>query len=416
MCYFNLEGADPLNRVIKGNWSDDYMRFVEGQESPAIFHKWTALSVLASTLGRNIYLDFGYYNVYPNLYVILVADSARFRKTVAMGIGMEILGALDDSPNVLSQKITPEAIIQELEATGMMRGPDGLARNSECTIFSPELAVFLGEDSFSNGTAALLTTFYDCPDKWAYETKSRGKERLHHVVVNFSGASTIAWLRRCVPHDAVGGGFFSRFLSVFAQEGGKLIPRPKVTADMLQIKDNLIHDLNIIRSIKGECSLTAKACDFFDSWYLDWMGSLTGDAGYRPKKHIAVLKIAMLLSISRSSSLDVTVDDLTGAIQLLDQIEPSMDDLRQAMDISAKGKEAEGVLEHIRKSGNYGVSRTKLLRLCWRSIDAEGLDKIISTLTEAGLINPMMIKRKGRMGRRYKTTKSGDDQPQKGGD
>src|SRR4051812_17371274 len=72
----------------------DYLAYAgHGEsESPAVFHRWTCVSIISALLGRQIWLPFGHANIYPNQYVLLMGPPAS-RKGTAMGIGKNLLKA-----------------------------------------------------------------------------------------------------------------------------------------------------------------------------------------------------------------------------------------------------------------------------------------------------------------------------------
>ena len=344
----------------------------------------------------------GYFKIYPNLYVILVAESAKCRKSSALRIGTGILDLIDDGPAPLAEDITPEAVISDLEATGMQRDEQGEAKNSECVISAEELSVFLREDAFRSGIAALLTRFYDTPDKWKKKTKTGGPEALHDVVVNLFAATTPTDLRQCFPHSAEGGGFLSRFIFVHSNKSGAIISRPKVTQKMLQTKSDLIHDLSAIRQLRGECVMTEEAGEFYDRWYNKWMKDTEEASGYEPKKHTFVLKLAMVLSACRSNKLDLTFDDINAALKYLTELEPGMKEVRESIWMSPVGELCEKILKLIRSCKQEGIMRSALLNRATRFVDAEMLTRVITTLDEAELIEVETMRRgKIAYGQRY---------------
>lgn len=105
---------------------DLYKQYTQGQESPESFHFWTAVGLVASVAGRSIWTDRGYYNLYPNHYIILVSKSALARKSTAFAkIGIPrvlepTLKILDSNglggggPTLIGHKMTPESLCQEL--------------------------------------------------------------------------------------------------------------------------------------------------------------------------------------------------------------------------------------------------------------------------------------------------------------
>ena len=144
------------------NWLTSYCHFTKEQESPSMFHLWVGLSVIASTLGRRCYIDRGYYTLYPNLYIVLVGGSARAKKTTAINIGYDIYREAFPDACLISQKITPEALIGVLVST--------TAEQSGGTIVSDELSVFLGNSNKDATLIQLLTKLYDCGNKLDYHT------------------------------------------------------------------------------------------------------------------------------------------------------------------------------------------------------------------------------------------------------
>ena len=59
-------------------------------ESPVTFHRWSFLTCVAASLGRNFYLPFGHGVIYPNLLTLLVGAPAT-RKTSAIRIASRLL-------------------------------------------------------------------------------------------------------------------------------------------------------------------------------------------------------------------------------------------------------------------------------------------------------------------------------------
>ncbi|KKL20109.1 hypothetical protein LCGC14_2458730, partial [marine sediment metagenome] len=93
------------------DWLTGYLEYTGDQESPSLFHLWVGLSVIASALGREVWINRGYYTLFPNMYVVLIGASARVRKTSAIRIGYELFREALPNNTLISQKITPEALI-----------------------------------------------------------------------------------------------------------------------------------------------------------------------------------------------------------------------------------------------------------------------------------------------------------------
>ena len=212
-----------MSRKCKPSWIDCYLEYTRVQESPTAFHEWVGMMLLSTAVGRHVWIPRIKYTIYPNLFVILVAGSAKCRKSIAIAIGMDILKALEKPPMIFAQKITTEALIQALE----LAKADGASAGLIC---ASELAVFMGPDAAQTGIIPTLTDLYDSPQEWVYHTRGRGKEVLRNVTLSVLAASTRAWLRSSIPADAIGGGFTSRIVFVCQDAPSKLILFPEDAA------------------------------------------------------------------------------------------------------------------------------------------------------------------------------------------
>ena len=64
--------GEPQQRQLD-DWLDSYLDFTTGNESPEKLHLWTALALLSAAVKRQIWMDRGFYKLYTNIYVLMVA-------------------------------------------------------------------------------------------------------------------------------------------------------------------------------------------------------------------------------------------------------------------------------------------------------------------------------------------------------
>jgi hypothetical protein len=135
-----------MARLCEGGFVGSYLKYTSKQESPVIFHVWTALTVLSAVLRRNVWMDSGgdgtsqtgYYRIYPNIYKVLVSPSGVGRKGTAMKLGVQILDKSGvEIPNIRG-KITSTRIVSRLIKT-QEKHPQ---RISTLLIYSEEFKVF----------------------------------------------------------------------------------------------------------------------------------------------------------------------------------------------------------------------------------------------------------------------------------
>ena len=96
------------------NWIESYQKYTEETESPVIFHEWTAFACVSAALQRKTWFRLGRFKIYPNLFIVLVAEPGVARKTQAKNFGEDILAQVTGV--ILSADSTsPQAMLEDLE-------------------------------------------------------------------------------------------------------------------------------------------------------------------------------------------------------------------------------------------------------------------------------------------------------------
>ena len=69
---------------------DQYLDYTKDTEACSIYHRWCSIISISALLARNVYLKFGHFTVYPNIYGMLIGEPGA-RKTTAIKIAKELL-------------------------------------------------------------------------------------------------------------------------------------------------------------------------------------------------------------------------------------------------------------------------------------------------------------------------------------
>lgn len=379
-------------RKIKDSWITEYLRFTKGQESPTTFHLWVAISVIASALERSVFLDRAYYTLYPNLYVVLVADSEVCMKTTAADIGMDLLISkqIENRPCVFAQKITPEALVSALCNECAVDEAGVVFKNAAAVIYAEELSVFLGKEAYASGMVSILTSLYGCRDVWEYETIGRGKDIAYNTCINLLGASTPEWLRMSIPVDAVGGGFTSRIIFVYQDATDREFAHPEKGSEEAEMEKNLLHDLSLIRRLRGEFKFTPEAKDMYTKWYRGYRQAQMDGKTVTVRKKDLILKIGMVMSAAEGDTLLITEENLSKATRVLDENEKFLPEAMRILSSTPIGVEANKVATIIRKHPK-GIMHDELMRATMYSLDKTKLTEIIGTLASAKVITVHLI-------------------------
>ena len=253
-------------------------------------------------------------------------------------------------------------------------------------IIASELSTMLGATSYADDLKFLLTDLYDNKVDDGYTTKKSGRIKLQNVNINLLGGSTPTWMARNFSEDAFGGGFMGRTIFVYQEEGTR-IPWPEKSEELEVLEQMLIVDLQHISRITGNFFVTSKAKDFYSDWYMERkLEAGTRMAGYFERKHIHLLKIAMILAIAEGDTKIIDVRHCKAALVLLEQIEDWMPDAFAYIGATTEAQVEQQILEFLRSCRGYATAPT-LLKHVRKSVKGKReFDAIMTTLEASGTV------------------------------
>ena len=384
---------------------ESYMAYTSGQESPTDFHYWTAVSTLSSAVGRKVWLDRGYYKLYPNHYVILVAGSALSRKSSAINIGIRILrkalerfkesGIDAGSISVLSAKMTPEALCRALSTKGIksMYADEEGEEDGETKIgrpvllYSSELGVFLSRTAQMNGLVDLLIDFYDCPDEWEYLTKTQGADFVHDVYTSMLSATTPDWISANITGSVFNQGLVGRTIFIYSDRAQSRVAHPQLTDFERYHEAKLLDYIESKLMLSGEVKLTDEAYEYYENWYnlrADPGDNQSMSSGFFGREHDHVLKLAMTISLSRSNDLVVTVEDIQESVDKIASVCKGLTKVFHEVKQQNEIFEVQYIESIIKEKGK--ISHSDLLRLVRRKMNSNQVKEVINVLKQSEII------------------------------
>lgn len=279
-----------------------YLDFVDlkSTESPAIYHRWVCASMLGAMMGRQIYLPFGHGKIYPNQYIMLMGSPAT-KKGTAMKVGERFLRATGYD-RFSADKNSKEQFLKGMKQydgdneNGMMDLEVlTLDAPAECYLYAEEFVDFIGQGD--TGFMMMLTKLWDNPPVYKHP-KITGKDvEVHKPTVSVLGASTAATFALSFPPEAVGTGFMSRMLLIFAEPTNQRIAWPGAPDEMQ--KAMIVERMKEMRKLKGEMKKTKEFHELAEKIYQN-MVFIPDErfAYYMERRHQHLLKLSMILAIS----------------------------------------------------------------------------------------------------------------------
>lgn len=377
-----------MPRLLKEPWLDAYMKYVSQSKSPETFRLWSGISVLSSTLKRNIFLWFNQeFKVFPNQYIILTGPPG-----VGKGAAMNPATNLAKEAgvvNYLSDRITAERIVELIAqgfthpvvtTTGGVTTSQAVTEHT-ATILSDELPVFIGS---SDWMLPFLCTIWT-KNEFDYQTKHKGNKYIKEMCVSILGGCVPEYLRKLCKDTLapVTGGFTARCIFVYASKETQL-PHIKWGApdkQKSQLEHDLIEDLKTVSRIGGEIYLTPEAQTYWESKYGQvTSGDFESDALANFKSRIPshVLKCAMTLCLSEQDDLLITRPQLEKAVALVEQVRDNVDVTFRAVGESSLAVAQDRVMKFI--EGRGICTSKEILKYNSRHITEEQLLAILKTL------------------------------------
>lgn len=403
--------VDQTNKPAAGrdcrNWLTGYVDFTSQWEPPNIFNKWVGLLVLSAACQRRVWLADGNSNIFPNLFVILVAPSG-VGKTSAMREAVPFIEAA--GVPISPAKITAAKLVKTLSEVGTHHEDLGIL--TPYVVWAEELPSFLGSDAYKSGMLADLTALYDCPESWTKETKNKGVDSIPAPYICIMAGATAQGIFDVLPPGAISQGFTARLIFVHASYNQKRVPEKPWTSVHTELKEALTHDIQQIAKLKGPAHFTDLAKTLWVDYYMhrpapqDEFGDVRLQ-GYSARKPFYIKKLALLLSLAERNDLVVDASHVEQAKQLLEELDKSLKEVYEEIAPNTIVQHYSKIVKKIKSLGGR-VQHSVLMRFFAYTLDGREFEMAMKALVDMGAVEIDQEKStSGRYIRIYQLTKLG---------
>lgn len=387
---------------------------VEDTESPRVFHIWSALWAVSSSLGRRCWLPFGTFDLFPNQYVLIVGSPAS-RKSTALSLARKLVknstgvrfapadtggqrqglviamqGSEEDhskeylgAAELGARENTISSLTDLAEITNV---PDETqfeiadADKHHISVAASEFSRFIGQNNLS--MMDFLVERYDGED---YEYKTRQSNIvLKKTLLNMLAATTPTSLNNSLPPAAGGQGFLSRMILVYGAKKHKSIPRPKAPPEAMvgAIQDRLS---DVYHQLHGSFSETKDGQAYSESLYGYDIGvSDARFAYYAERRYTHLIKLAMVLAASRLETV-ITRTDYEEAHRILCATELGMTEALGEFGMNPMAVLKQEILEQLRaQQGPLPMSA--ILAMFHRDASSRDITEVVNDLIRVGQI------------------------------
>jgi hypothetical protein len=423
-------------------WLDGYLSYA-GEAcplTPDILHEGMALWLLATAATRRMKFGLGGIDIYPNLYILIVATTSLYRKTTAMEMAKKVLRAANLESLLLPEDATPEALFDELAGVkpanfdSMMQEDKnawllGRSVAAQRAIMRDECSALFGlmKKDYNAGLTELLLQGYDSNSgRLRKQLKSKGLITVRDLSLSFLGATTPFMLGKYMSDEEQQNGFKARF-AIITPDGPPVwrdvagpVGIPALLTQQLRRMfmdilpwhngqrpggSSMLNDVISPPVTQVQASAEAvrqmQAYSKATSFDLIQNRSLPdGMTGNYARLGTQLVKVAMLMAAVEAEELPIRVEarHVYAAQEIVERWRESLHRLQRDIARSHQNVE-EKVLDYLRSAGEGGASLRDIKRDCGFKQNNMAQDALVS-LGEEGVIEQVKMPAPGGKGGR----------------
>lgn len=397
------------------SWLDKLVEQHSELETPLNFWRWSGIAAISAVLKDNVWMDRQIYNLYPNIYVMLHAESG-LKKGPAVSLAKQLV-TLVNNTKIISGRSSIQGILKEM-GTGYTIPGGKVVNKSVAFICSSELSSSIVDDPVAT---KILTDLFDRQynvGEWRSLLKSESFN-LKNPTLTMLTATNEAMSDSFLTKSAMQGGFFARTFIIYETQRNKsnsltypMINPPNVPVLAEHLKE--IAKLNgpfqplALMTPTEHHSRPKKKDDrtvyfseaglIYDDWYdnflinVDLMES-KDETGTLNRFGDAVLKVAMLLSLATEAKLEIDPISMREAINISEKL---VGNIRRAT-IGKGGISASNVLKgmiinELLIRENHQVTRIMLMKKMWMHYsDSNEFDNMMQSFDSSGMIKTSSV-------------------------
>jgi len=367
-----------------GGWLRRYVEHTRGMEPPTAFHFATALSVLAASLRRQVFVEMNYFRIYPAVQILLAGPSG-VKKSTAAEYGLDLAYEADETLfHLLPDEGSGEALKKELaencrkedESTGML--------------FISELSTYLGEQQYNRTLVQQMTDLFDSRKNKRRRTNTGGTLAIKNISLTALWCSNDEWLSEAIPVSALGGGLFGRMLLFYQPDSDRSFPIPSLRDpdEKKELQAGIVQS----KFVHGVASLDVGALKYYEKRYNEIDKTWPSDERMGPfweRLGNHILKLAMLLSISdnlhEKEKIVIKERHVAQADQILKWVLKYLPAIYVSLGASAFGREYQRVIKMFKQ--NHGrIAEKELGRLMSSRMSRRKLKEVLDSMVANGVL------------------------------
>lgn len=397
------------------NWLNEIVNQHADLESPLSFWKWSAIAAISAVVKDQVWLDKQIHNLYPNIYVMLHAESG-LKKGPPISMAKQLVRPVNNT-RIISGRSSIQGILKELGTAYSQPGGKVMSK-SVAFICSSELSSSIVEDKVAT---KILTDLYDRQyniGEWKSLLKLESFQ-LKDPTITMLTATNEAMSEDFFTKSAIQGGYFARTFIVYEKESkvsNSLIyplsnrPDYNTSAKYLSELSKLSGPFRPLASMEeteeykykkvkqGREVYFSKVGLIYDEWYDDFKETIKiqevrDETGTLNRFGDSVLKVAMLLSLAEHPILEITETAMEEAIKDCEKLIGNMRKAtlgKHGMATSAVFKSL--IISELLNRNVHQITRPVLMNKFWMHYtNSDEFDNMMLSLEHANIIKTQSI-------------------------
>lgn len=354
-------------------------------ESPSSFWRWSAYATIAATLKDNVYRRQGDSRLYPNIYVLFLAESGA-RKGKPIDFSESLLAKLNNT-KVISGRASIQAILDEIARGETDKKTGEIHKGGAAIFFAQELSAGIVSDPEAIN---VLTDIYDYKSN-PFKSRLRTGPcfNIERIIFSMLTGSNEEMIKTIFDERGKKGGLLARTFLVVPNE--KRPPNSLMRVDQSAVDSSklvVLAKLKEISLLAGEVVYEEAAIDEYESWYKPFYQRYQDKkeaTGAMARIHTGILKIAMILA-ANDLELHVTKDHMERAINDCIGLLPNYKAFALGGGLSDESRAGAVVLPALFTAKDYTLSRKHMIREYFNLFTLDTLDKLMVMLEQGGIV------------------------------
>lgn len=375
-----------------GDWIDGFMDFTSHLPSPAIFRKWTAISIIAAAMERKTWVILNGRQRYPNMFILLVAPPG-VGKTEAIRSVYEFTAELKElhlAPDDVSSASLIDALAKaERKVMRPTENPPMVSFNC-MAVASDELGVFL--KMYDAPFMSKLNKLFDGTPFHESKRSTKVDLKIEKPLLNFFAGTTPAWLGGSLPPTAWAEGFSSRLIMIYSGEKVWTNPFAEVLSSTIQF-EKLVKDLQVIHSLYGQFRWADDVVPLYLDWGQKQMPPIPEHPkleSYLPRRLAHFTKVLMVCSAARGNDMIITKADYQTAQDILLEAESIMPDVFKSMSMSVDSNILDEtyafVFNAYNREGQKPIAHHRIIHFIQQRAPIEKVLRTLDTLLQSNML------------------------------